>query len=89
MRKSRRWHTRIGKEYFEILFDDNKFEELDKDLTSKDPLKFGDTKKYTDRIKAAESKTKLKDAIYCGWKVMGKDLVVACMILVYWRVMEV
>lgn len=75
------YHVRIGsKEYFEILFDDNKFKELDKDLTSKDPLKFVDTKKYTDRIKAAESKTKLKDAIRTAvGKSMGKDLVVACM----------
>lgn len=75
------YHVRIGsKEYFEILFDDNKFKELDKDLTSKDPLKFVDTKKYTDRIKAAESKTNLKDAIRTAvGKSMGKDLVVACM----------
>ena len=75
------YHVRIGsKEYFEILFDDNKFKELDKDLTSKDPLKFVDTKKYTDRIKAAKSKTKLNDAIRTAvGKSMGKDLVVACM----------
>ena len=39
-----------------------------------------DTKKYTDRIKAAESKTNLKDAIRTAvGKSMGKDLVVACM----------
>ena len=75
------YHVRIGsKEYFEILFDENKFKELDKDLTSKDPLKFVDTKKYTDRIKAAKSKTKLNDAIRTAvGKSMGKDLVVACM----------
>lgn len=75
------YHVRIGsKEYFEILFDDNKFKELDKDLSSKDPLKFVDTKKYTERIKAAESKTKLKDAIRTAvGKSMGKDLVIACM----------
>ena len=41
------YHVRIGsKEYFEILFDDNKFTELDAELTSGDPLKFVDTKKY-------------------------------------------
>ena len=41
------YHVRIGsKEYFEILFDDNKFTELDEKLSSKDPLKFEDTKKY-------------------------------------------
>ena len=48
------YHVRIGsKEYFEILFDDNKFKELDTTLTSKDPLKFEDKKKYADRLKDA------------------------------------
>jgi acetyl-CoA carboxylase carboxyl transferase subunit beta len=75
------YHVRIGsKEYFEILFDDNKFKELDANLESKDPLKFIDTKKYPDRLKAAQEKTKLKDAIRVGvGKSKGKDLVVACM----------
>jgi len=75
------YHVRIGsKEYFEILFDDNKFKELDKDLSSKDPLKFEDTKKYPDRLKAAQEKTKLTDAVRCAvGKSKGKDLVVAAM----------
>jgi len=75
------YHVRVGsKEYFEILFDDNKFKELDANLTSKDPLKFEDTKKYPDRLKAATEKTKLKDAIRTAvGKSKGKDLVVACM----------
>ena len=75
------YHVRIGsKEYFEILFDDNKFKELDANLTSKDPLKFEDKKKYPDRIQEAEKKTGLKDAIRVGvGKSKGKDLVVACM----------
>ena len=75
------YHVRIGsKEYFEILFDDNKFKELDEKLTSKDPLKFVDTKKYSDRLKAAQKKTGLKDAVRTAvGKSMGKDLVVACM----------
>lgn len=75
------YHVRIGsKEYFEILFDDNKFKELDKDLTSKDPLGFVDTKKYPDRLKDAQEKTQLKDAVRTAvGKSMGKDLVVACM----------
>ena len=34
----------VVKEYFEILFDNNEFKELDANLTSKDPLKFEDTK---------------------------------------------
>ncbi|MEG3657274.1 acetyl-CoA carboxylase, carboxyltransferase subunit beta [Arenibacter palladensis] len=75
------YHVRIGsKEYFEILFDNNKFTELDAKLTSKDPLKFEDTKKYADRLKAAEAKTGLKDAVRTGvGKSMGKDVVICCM----------
>jgi len=75
------YHVRIGsKEYFEILFDDNKYKELDKNLHSKDPLKFEDTKKYTDRLSDAQNKTKLKDAVRCAiGRSMGEDLVVACM----------
>lgn len=75
------YHVRIGsKEYFEILFDDNKFKELDAKLTSKDPLKFEDTKKYSERLKAAQKKTGLKDAIRTGvGKSMDKNLVVSCM----------
>lgn len=75
------YHVRIGsKEYFEILFDDNKFKELDANLESKDPLKFVDTKKYPDRLKAAQEKTKLKDAVRSAvGKSKGKDLVIACM----------
>ena len=75
------YHVRIGsKEYFEILFDDNKFKELDKNLSSKDTLNFVDKKKYTDRLAEAEEKTGLKDAIRTAvGKSMGKDLVIACM----------
>ncbi|MBP8066259.1 MAG: acetyl-CoA carboxylase, carboxyltransferase subunit beta [Flavobacterium sp.] len=75
------FHVRIGsKEYFEILFDNNEFTELDPNITSKDTLKFVDTKKYSDRLKEAMDKTKLKDAVRTGvGKSKGKDLVVCCM----------
>ena len=75
------YHVRIGsKEYFEILFDDNKFKELDEKLESKDPLRFTDNKKYTDRLKAAKEKTNLKDAVRTAvGKSKGKDIVIACM----------
>jgi acetyl-CoA carboxylase carboxyl transferase subunit beta len=75
------YHVRIGShEYFEILFDNNDFKELDANLESKDPLKFVDTKKYPDRLKSAQEKTKLKDAVRSAvGKSKGKDLVVACM----------
>ncbi|PQJ15653.1 acetyl-CoA carboxylase, carboxyltransferase subunit beta [Aureicoccus marinus] len=74
------YHVRIGsKEYFEILFDD-KFKELDAELSPQDPLQFEDTKKYVDRIEAAQRKTGLNDAVRTAvGKSMGKDLVIACM----------
>lgn len=75
------YHVRIGSnEYFKILFDDNIYTELDKNLSSKDPLNFEDTKKYTDRLAAAQEKTGLKDAVRTAvGKSKGKELVVACM----------
>lgn len=75
------YHTRIGsKEYFEIMFDDNKYKELNAKISSKDPLKFTDTKKYVDRLKAAQEKTKLTDAVRTAvGKSNGKDMVIACM----------
>jgi acetyl-CoA carboxylase carboxyl transferase subunit beta len=75
------YHVRIGsKEYFEILFDDNTFKELDKKLKSKDPLKFEDTKTYKDRVKAAQKKTKLNDAVRAAvGRSNGNEMVVACM----------
>ena len=75
------FHVKIGsKEYFEILFDNNKFTELDKDMKSGDPLKFSDTKPYTSRIAATIDKTELNDAVRTAYgKMNGLDLVVACM----------
>ena len=74
------YHVRIGSnEYFTILFD-GKFKELDKSLSSKDPLNFIDKKKYTDRLKEAKNKTKLNDAVRTAvGKSSGKNLVIACM----------
>ncbi|MFC6859083.1 acetyl-CoA carboxylase, carboxyltransferase subunit beta [Zunongwangia atlantica] len=75
------YHVRIGSnEYFQILFDGNKYKELDKGLSAKDPLSFKDTKKYTDRLKTAQDKTGLKDAVRTAvGKSKGKELVIACM----------
>lgn len=75
------FHVRIGsKEYFEILFDDNEFKELDQKMTSKDPLHFEDTKKYSDRLKDVQAKTNLYDAVRTGvGKSKGNELVICCM----------
>ena len=75
------YHVHIGsKEYFEILFDNNKFTEIDSKINPVDFLNFIDTKKYSDRIKEAQSKTGLKDAIRVAYgKSYGKEIVIACM----------
>jgi len=75
------YHVRIGsKEYFEILFDNNKFTELDENMESADPLKFVDSKPYPERIKASQKKVDLKDAVRSAHgKMNGIELTVACM----------
>jgi acetyl-CoA carboxylase carboxyl transferase subunit beta len=75
------FHVRIGsKEYFELLFDKNKFTELDAKMASSDPLKFVDSKPYIGRLKASIKKTHLNDAVRTAYgKMNGINLVVACM----------
>lgn len=75
------YHERIGsEEYFDILFDKNEFEELDANMTSADPLKFSDSKKYPTRIAEAQNKTKLKDAVRSAFgKMNNLPIVIACM----------
>ena len=63
-----------------MLFDDGKFTEMDKKMSSGDPLKFEDTKKYTDRYAGAVSKTGLKEAVSTAYgKLDGKDITIAAM----------
>jgi acetyl-CoA carboxylase carboxyl transferase subunit beta len=75
------YHVRVGsKEYFEILFDNNEFTELDANMESADPLKFKDTKPYPKRIKETQAKVDLKDAVRTGYGTMnGLEIVIACM----------
>lgn len=74
-------HERIGSEqYFQILFDEGKYTEINEKVTSGDPLEFVDTKKYTDRIKATQKSTGLKDAVRTAYGDMdGHPFVVAAM----------
>jgi len=73
-------HHRINsKEYFEILFDNNKFTEINPNMTSKDPLEFEDRKKYTDRLVEIQKKTGLKDAVTTAYgKIKKQDVIIAC-----------
>ncbi len=75
------YHERIGsKEYFEVLFDNNQFTELNENLVSGDPLDFSDTKKYTDRLTDTIKKTGLNDALRSAYgTVNGNELVICCM----------
>jgi acetyl-CoA carboxylase carboxyl transferase subunit beta len=75
------YHHRIGSEdYFEILFDENSYNELFSNIISKDYLNFVDLKPYGKRLEETYNKTELHDSITVAHgKVQGFDLVVACM----------
>lgn len=75
------FHVQIGsQEYFEILFDNSKFKELDTKVESKDPLNWSDTQKYKDRLKNVKKKTGLTDAIRnATGKMNGRDVVISAM----------
>lgn len=75
------FHVQIGsQEYFEILFDDAKFKELDAKVESKDPLNWADTQKYKDRLKDVKKKTGLTDAIRnATGKMNGRDVIISAM----------
>ena len=75
------FHMRIGsKEYFEIFFDNNEYNILFGNLVASDPLSFSDTKSYPQRIKEAQNKTGLKDAISVAFGMSkGKNITIASM----------
>jgi acetyl-CoA carboxylase carboxyl transferase subunit beta len=70
-------HMRIGwKKRLEILYDDGKYERINLPKVDIDPLKFRDQKRYTDRLKEAQSKTGEGDAIVVSYGRMGGHAVV-------------
>ena len=71
-------HDRIGpKPRFDMLFDKGKHEVLAAPEVKEDPLKFRDTKRYTDRLKTARAATDERDAlINAKGKIGGKTAVV-------------
>ena len=75
------YHDKIGSEaYFQILFDEGIYTEMDKDMISADPLNFVDTKTYPDRIKSTVAKSGLKDACRTAYGLMeGKNITISCM----------
>ena len=72
-------HNRIGaRRRLELFLDKEPREEIAANLQAEDPLKFKDSKKYKDRLNAAQKATEEKDAliVMCG-KLKGMDLVAA------------
>jgi len=62
----------------DLLFDQGTFSRLPLVEVAKDPLKFKDTKKYTDRLKDYKSKTSEDEAIIIGvGKIDGKTVTAA------------
>ena len=72
-------HLRIGaRARMSIFFDGGSFQELATKITTKDILKFKDTKSYSQRIKEAVSGTGEEEAIVIGkGKLDGAEIVVA------------
>ncbi len=68
-------YTAIGR--LKDLFDDGRFEKLDENITSGDPLGFVDSKPYKDRIDQATSSSGLPEAIISGKGLVGGHLVYA------------
>jgi len=60
-------HMRIGPDLrMQYTFDDGEFETVEIPAVAKDPLKFKDDQKYTDRLKKARAKTGDDDAMSIG-----------------------
>jgi acetyl-CoA carboxylase carboxyl transferase subunit beta len=71
-------HFRIGaRERLTLLFDDGKYEELDAEVISIDPLEFVDTKPYPARLKQAKKSSGLPEAIINARGQVGDHLVFA------------
>jgi len=79
------FHFRIScRKYIDLLLDDGALEEFDNDLQSTDPLKFKDSKRYLDRIKAANAKAGDTEGLVAGIaKVGGIEVSFAIMDFAY------
>jgi acetyl-CoA carboxylase carboxyl transferase subunit beta len=63
-----------------MLFDGGAYEELDADMVSTDPLRFSDSKPYTERLAAMQATTALSDALISGsGKLSGRDVNICAM----------
>lgn len=66
------YHFRINhRQYIQLLIDEGMFEEMYLSLSSMDPLKFRDSKRYSDRVREARRNTGMGEAICTGTGRMG------------------
>ncbi|HOD65105.1 MAG TPA: acetyl-CoA carboxylase, carboxyltransferase subunit beta [candidate division Zixibacteria bacterium] len=66
------FHFRItSQKYIDLLLDGGRLEEFDSHLTSRDPLKFKDSKKYPDRIREAQAKAGRLEGVIAGIGEIG------------------
>jgi acetyl-CoA carboxylase carboxyl transferase subunit beta len=71
-------HFRIGaRERLTLLFDDGRYEELDAEVISIDPLGFTDSKPYAERLAQATNNSGLPEAIINGRGTVGDHPVLA------------
>jgi len=72
------YHFRLGaRERLRMLFDDGKFEELDAEVISIDPLEFVDSKPYSERLALAKVSSGLPEAVINGRGTVGDHPVLA------------
>jgi acetyl-CoA carboxylase carboxyl transferase subunit beta len=74
-------HFRIGaRQRLAMLYDEGKYEELDSEVVSGDPLNFTDTKPYKERLEQARRKTGLPEAVInARGRVGGHPAVISAM----------
>jgi acetyl-CoA carboxylase carboxyl transferase subunit beta len=73
------YHFRLGaRRRLELLLDDETYTELDTELASNDPLHFTDTKPYAQRLKDAQHKLGMKDAILTAEGHLNGRPVICC-----------
>jgi acetyl-CoA carboxylase carboxyl transferase subunit beta len=72
-------HFRLSaRKRLELLLDDEPWTELDSELASSDPLHFTDTKPYAQRLKDAQHKLGMKDAILTAEGHLNGRPVICC-----------
>lgn len=74
-------HMRVGPEYrFTSLFDEASWSRIELPKVPLDPLKFRDAKRYSDRLKEAQTRTKAQDALEAAHgQIDGLPTVIAVM----------